>query len=278
MFYKKKYDSNMHRKANITKCIYVLAYVITTAILSNAQFTANKTDQSISVQTEKIINVHDVSETPTTTPASIPSPTATIDFMNERSNENGNDKPNDDRNSFVDDMINGKIKAGNSNGNNIAKENIQLKSFPKDFDFNLDDLEDLNYHKRETENRDDIDESVTDATTKFEELTLEEESSTNKANYKVVDDNVNRRNVYRVAKNKTKPSVNVIVSDNSTLLYRPWRDGSLKSFQIITEMYDQYRWNIDSIVSNVSNKCGLDMQIYLNALNNEVEWALKGNY
>lgn len=268
----------MLRNINIAKCIYILAYV--TAILSNAQFTANETDQSIAVQTEKIINIHDVSQAPITTQTSTPSST----FMNERSNENGTDngymneptilstKSNDNPNAFTVDVINGGFTAGQSNGND------RTKLFLQDFDFNLDDLEDLNYHKKETFEGDDAEDTVTDGadeTTKFEELTLGEESQ-NDTSYKVIDDNVNQQNVYRVAKTKSKPSVNSFIR-NSTSEYRPWTDGSVKSFQIFTEMYDQFRWNIENIVNNISNKCGLDMQIYLNALNNEAEWALKGN-
>lgn len=272
----------MHRKTNISKCIYILAYVIANAILSNAQFTANETDQSIAVQTEKIINVHDVSQTAETT-----TPSSTIDFMNERSNENGNDngdmnestvmstKPIDDGTALIVDMINAKFAERNT-GNNTVKD--QMKSFPQDFDFNLDDLEDLNYHKKEIL-EDDVDEVVTDGslsvTNRFEELTLDEVTSTNDSRNIVVDNN--QRNVYRVAKSKSKPIASAFIRNNSTSVYRPWTNGSVSSFRMFTELYDQYRWNINNIMSNVSNKCGLDMQIYLNALNNEVEWALKGN-
>lgn len=276
----------MHRKTNISQCIYILAYVIANAILSNAQFTANETDQSIAVQTEKIINVHDVSQTTKTT-----TPSSTFDFMNERSTENGIDngdmiastvmstKSINDETASIVDRINAEF-AERNNGSSTATE--QMKSFPQDFDFNLDDLEDLNYHKKETLEGDDADDDVvvTDntlsATSKFEEFTLEDVTSTNDRTLKVGDDN--QRNVYRVGKIKSKPIANALSRNNNTSAYRPWTNGSVKSFQVFTEMYDQYRWNIHNIMNNVSNKCGLDMQIYLNALNNEVEWALKGNY
>lgn len=273
----------MHRKTNISKCICILAYVIANAILSNAQFTANETDQSMAVQTEKIINVHDVSQI-----AKVTTPSSTLGFMNERSDENGNDngammnestvmstKPIDDATALIVDRINAEVAERNS-GTDTVKE--QMKSFPQDFDFNLDDLEDLNYHNKEILD-DDAEEVVTDGslsgTSLFEELTLEEVTSTNDRSHKVADDN--QRNVYRVAKSKSKPIANAFIRNSSTSMYRPWTNGSVTSFQMFTEMYDQYRWNINNIMSNVSNKCGLDMQVYLNALNNEVEWALKGN-
>lgn len=276
----------MHRKTNISKCIYILAYVIANAILSNAQIATNKTDQSVAVQTEKIINVHDVSRTTT---ATIPS-SSTVGFMNERSTENGNDdgdmnesstvmptKSIDDGTALIVDMINAEVAERNA-GNNTVTD--QMKSFPQDFDFNLDDLEDLNYHRKETSDVDDAEDDVTDGTlsgtSRFEEFTLDDVTSTNDGRRKGTDDN-QEENVYRVAKSKSKPIANAAVIRNSrTSMYRPWTNGSVTSFQMLTEMYDQYRWNINNIMGNVSNKCGLDMQIYLNALNNEVEWALKG--
>lgn len=271
----------MLRKTNIANCIYILAYVIANAILSNAQFTANETDQSIAVQTEKIIKIYDVSQTPTTTQTSTPS---TLDFMNEHPNKNRNNndymyestvmpsKPNDNQTAFIVEKINEEI-AERNNGSNTTMDTI--KSFP-DFDFNLDDLEDLNYHKKETVESDDAEDIVTDdvlsSTPTLEDLTLPAELPND---VKIPDVN-NQRNVYRVPKTKSKATVNVFVPNNSTPMAQPWTDGSVKSFQMFTEIYDQYRWNINVIMNNVSNKCGLDMRVYLNALNNEVEWALKG--
>lgn len=259
----------MHRKINISKCnTYILAYVIANVILSNAQFTTNETDQSAAaVQTEKIMNVYDVSETTNRT-----APSSTVDFMNERPTENGNDnndttiastKSIDDRTAKIVDIINAKFAERN------ADNNTKPESFSQDF--NLDDLEDLNYHKKDTFEDGDAEDVVTETTHRFEELTLEEVTSANSGKNIVLDDKP--QNVYRVAKSKLKSNANVFISNNSA----PLINGSVLRFRMFTEMYDQYRWNIQSIMTNVSSKCGLDMQIYLNALHKEVEWALKGN-
>lgn len=284
----KTYDSNMQRKINSTKYTYVLAaYIIANAILSNAQLTTNKTDQSIDVQTEKI--VYDVSQTTsripttaTTTTTLLSASSSTAVFMNETGN--ATDDVNDttviptklikDETALIVDMINAKIAAERRSGGGD-----QMKSFPQDFDFNLDDLEDLNDHKNETLNDydDDVADVATDDSNPFEELTLDEETSTSHARQKVLSE-VDRQNVYRVAKgSKAKPIATAFFGNISALTYQSWPNGNVSSFKVFTEMYDQYRWNIHNIMGNVSSKCGLDMQIYLNALNNEVEWALKGN-
>lgn len=281
-------DSNMHRKINISTCtLHILAYVIANAILSNAQSTTNETDQSIAVQTEKIINVHDVSQTTTNGATTTPS---TVDFMNGQSTDNGNDnaddandvtvmptKSLDDGAALIIGMINAKYAERNNGSRTVVD---RMKSFPQDFDFNLDDLEDFTYRNKDKLDGDDVVDVVTDNTSKFEEFMLEEVTPTNAARNKVATDN--QRNVYRVAKGKSKPIADAFSRNNngsSASEYKPWtNNGSVTSFQMFTEMYDQYRWNIDNIMTNVSNKCGLDMQIYLNALNGEVEWALKGNF
>lgn len=278
----------MHRKTNISKCIYILAYayVIANAILSNAQHTTNETDQSIPVQTEKIINVNDVSEpTNRTAPSTTTTTnTTTVDFMNEQfTTENGNDNVDattiipttsiaDDGTAKIVDLINAKV--AERNADKAVDANDQMNAFPQDFDFNLDDLEDLNYQKNEGDN--DGEDAVTDTMNRFDEFTLEVVTSSNDGNNR--DDEVagkNQRNVYRVAKSKLKSSVS---SNDSTSTFAPWTNGSVTSFRMFTELYDQYRWNINHFMTNVSSKCGLDMQTYLNALNNEVEWALKGNF
>ncbi|XP_037037502.1 O-acyltransferase like protein [Bradysia coprophila] len=275
----------MQRKLNSTKCTYILAAcIIANAILSNAQFTTNETDQSAEVQTEKIIYVRDVSQTtnrvPTTTTLLSTASSSTVDFMNEPSaTENGNaagdvndttiipTKSTEDETAMIVDMINAKIAAERRSGND------RTKSFPQDFDFNLDDLEDLNEHQTETLDGgdDDVVDVVTDGGNRFEELTLDEVTSASDGRQRVPD--VDRRNVYRVAKSKSKPPI----LDSSALTSRPWSNGNVSSFKLFTEMFDQYRWNVNNIVGNVSSKCGLDMETYLNALNSEVEWALKAS-
>ncbi|XP_037936146.1 uncharacterized protein LOC119670101 [Teleopsis dalmanni] len=46
-------------------------------------------------------------------------------------------------------------------------------------------------------------------------------------------------------------------------------------FQILTNLYDQFYWQISEIRTKVSTGCGLEMQAYLTALQGNYEWAQK---
>lgn len=50
------------------------------------------------------------------------------------------------------------------------------------------------------------------------------------------------------------------------------------SFRYITDLYDQYEWDVDSFRSNLGTKCASDMDVYLYALNSGKTWAARGKY
>lgn len=52
--------------------------------------------------------------------------------------------------------------------------------------------------------------------------------------------------------------------------------GSANYFQIVTNLYDHFYWQISEIRTNVRTGCGLEMQAYLTALHSSYEWAQKG--
>ncbi|XP_017850031.1 uncharacterized protein LOC108604972 [Drosophila busckii] len=49
--------------------------------------------------------------------------------------------------------------------------------------------------------------------------------------------------------------------------------GSANYFQIVTNLYDHFYWQIAEIRTNVRNACALEMQAYLTALHSSYEWA-----
>lgn len=50
-----------------------------------------------------------------------------------------------------------------------------------------------------------------------------------------------------------------------------------QSFRYITNLYDQYEWDADELRMVLSEKCGSDMDVYLDALARGKIWAAKGN-
>lgn len=52
--------------------------------------------------------------------------------------------------------------------------------------------------------------------------------------------------------------------------------GSANYFQIVTNLYDHFYWQISEIRTSVRTGCGLEMQAYLTALHSSYEWAQKG--
>ncbi|EDW63018.1 uncharacterized protein [Drosophila virilis] len=51
--------------------------------------------------------------------------------------------------------------------------------------------------------------------------------------------------------------------------------GSANYFQIVTNLYDHFYWQISEIRTSVRTGCGLEMQAYLTALHSSYEWAQK---
>ncbi|KAH8276110.1 hypothetical protein KR044_009145, partial [Drosophila immigrans] len=51
--------------------------------------------------------------------------------------------------------------------------------------------------------------------------------------------------------------------------------GSANYFQVVTNLYDHFYWQIAEIRTTVRTVCGLEMQAYLTALHSSYEWAQK---
>ncbi|TDG39414.1 hypothetical protein AWZ03_014168 [Drosophila navojoa] len=51
--------------------------------------------------------------------------------------------------------------------------------------------------------------------------------------------------------------------------------GSANYFQIVTNLYDHFYWQISEIRTSVRTGCGLEMQAYLTGLHSNYEWAQK---
>lgn len=52
--------------------------------------------------------------------------------------------------------------------------------------------------------------------------------------------------------------------------------GQANYFQIVSNLYDHFYWQISEIRTSVRTGCGLEMQAYLTALHSSYEWAQKG--
>lgn len=94
-------------------------------------------------------------------------------------------------------------------------------------------------------------------------------------------------NIYKIARSskaKMMKSVRVepvkstaTIGNNAILTTEVLSSGNNGSiFNHITNMYDQFLWNINEIKNSVGTKCANDMQVYLKALERGQSWALKG--
>ncbi|KAL7742925.1 hypothetical protein ACLKA6_002072 [Drosophila palustris] len=73
--------------------------------------------------------------------------------------------------------------------------------------------------------------------------------------------------ISRYLSNNATGSVNASIAES---LY-----GSANYFQIVTNLYDHFYWQISEIRTTVRKVCGLEMQAYLTALHSSYEWAQK---
>lgn len=95
----------------------------------------------------------------------------------------------------------------------------------------------------------------------------------------------NFKNVYKVPK-KTQPSVrsfshaslnnNPVINDFNPEKLISSANGNETSFHDFTNLYDHYLWDTTSM-SSVSQACLREMSVYLRALRNAEDWALKAS-
>lgn len=94
-------------------------------------------------------------------------------------------------------------------------------------------------------------------------------------------------NIYKIARSnkaKTVKSVRIepikstaTIGNNAILTTEVLSSGNNGSiFNHITNMYDQFQWNINDITKSVGQKCANDMMVYLKSLERGQSWALKG--
>ncbi|KAH8395608.1 hypothetical protein KR222_003309, partial [Zaprionus bogoriensis] len=80
---------------------------------------------------------------------------------------------------------------------------------------------------------------------------------------KTLGSTINSISRYLVSNGSSNPNASMAES-----LY-----GSANYFQIVTNLYDHFYWQISEIRTNVRTGCGLEMQAYLTALHSSYEWA-----
>lgn len=83
---------------------------------------------------------------------------------------------------------------------------------------------------------------------------------------KTLGSTINSISRYLVSNGSSNPNASMAES-----LY-----GSANYFQIVTNLYDHFYWQISEIRTSVRTGCGLEMQAYLTALHSSYEWAQKG--
>lgn len=54
------------------------------------------------------------------------------------------------------------------------------------------------------------------------------------------------------------------------------KGNSVNLYESIIHLYDHFHWNISTLEKVVSKACGLDMNKYLYALNENKAWAIRG--
>lgn len=97
----------------------------------------------------------------------------------------------------------------------------------------------------------------------------------------------NFKNVYKVPKSKkTQPSIrssahaslnnNPVINDFNPEKLISSANGSLTSFHDFTNLYDHYLWDT-AAMSSVSQACLKEMSVYLTALRDAEDWALKAS-
>lgn len=81
------------------------------------------------------------------------------------------------------------------------------------------------------------------------------------------------QNIYKVPKTRTGGKKFIPSSfANSTVNERP------NYFKYFTHLYDHFTWNVDALnSSSLSKNCREDVQLYLNELDNEADWAVRSS-
>lgn len=144
-------------------------------------------------------------------------------------------------------------------------------------------------------NREDI---TDDGSNTFEELSLNDEteeflSSSNEMTTSTSTPTSNQwtQNIYKVTKpNKSKGkrplkasapqpmhAIRLTKESESSLPLddeKPFIDREI--FHIITELFDQFKWNMDIVRDKISVLCANDLEVYLRALVDGKTWAAKG--
>lgn len=67
----------------------------------------------------------------------------------------------------------------------------------------------------------------------------------------------------------SKPSVETVGSAGEL--------NDVNAYRYITELFDQYEWNVDDVRDNISGRCASDLDTFLQALADGKGWAIKGN-
>lgn len=115
-------------------------------------------------------------------------------------------------------------------------------------------------------NPDDLEDVVQDqSATSFNGLQLEEASTTKKA----ISTNNDLRNVYKVTRIKAAETIIKSKLDSS-------KSERFPTFEVYKQLFDQSQWSWDAISKVLKGQCAKDMQMFLEGLAVEEEWALQG--
>lgn len=52
--------------------------------------------------------------------------------------------------------------------------------------------------------------------------------------------------------------------------------NDINAFRYITELFDQYQWNVDDVRDDISGRCASDLDTFVHALVDGKAWATKG--
>lgn len=132
----------------------------------------------------------------------------------------------------------------------------------------------------------------------FEELTLDTDTDASTTQRPTVNAStrppfISTQNIYKVSKSTKSKSLKRSSSSAATMVAQPLLEirlskaasktfgtekqfNDVNAFRYITELFDQYEWNVDEIRDDISASCASDLETFLDALANGKAWATKG--
>lgn len=246
-----------------------------------------------------------VTKTTSTTPSTASTPSdlktnsrKTIDYSMKMVRDNGNDADSYDTDESIVQIT--QLPIDNKSGGQSFESNVPTET--NYYNENSDDglklnlSDELSIDSIADTRSSDVNEPANTEPDDFEELTLDDEVGTKKSDVPHRQKNdFDTQNIYKVAKPNKSKQLKAMASASTSvtprILHMSYNRKSMampgmrekqflhpKSFEYITQLYDQYQWNVSDFSSMVSPKCTKNMDVFLSALQHGRTWASKGNF